>query len=411
MNTKKKKTLLGAFVALTMLATGVLMTLPVISYLFPSMNVGQTTEGGPVVKAHQRLLLSDETVEYGLFSEEKYKVIKLWMTVELDLKELTMKMLEIMVSLNLNENNADLMNELRKAGLTTREARRIVDHLASCVPICYRWDARPETFEGDRSRYTYGEIESRLFGTTMIAMKPKDGWDRCEVSTLKNWDRCVMASENLQNEGMQVHKDMGTATNYILALGNTLGAQSSMLVIGHGIGSLPFVLQKSFPEVRIDSVDIDETVFEIAEKWFCYHKKMDESKVKKITYDGIEYMKELLRGEREDMYDVIYIDAEDDCELLPFFQGEGFFKLVDELWELWNEEKPRTRMLVINAFISGGPEIIDTPTYQNAVRVFDEDAVTVHSELVFSDILSVRMVAPGCKVPSDALLADLINFH
>lgn len=144
------------------------MTLSLISYLFPSMNAGQTTKEGLGVKAHQRLLVSDEMIKYGLFSEKKYKIINLWMTVGLDLKDLEMEMLKGMVGLRLNEDNADLVSELRKAGLTGREARRIVNHLTTCVPICYRWNASAETFEGYLSRYTYGEIESHRFCTPCV---------------------------------------------------------------------------------------------------------------------------------------------------------------------------------------------------------------------------------------------------
>lgn len=77
-----------------------------------------------------------------------------------------------------------------------------------------------------------------------------------------------------------------------------------ILVIGLGGGSLPRLMQKLFPSARIDSVEIDPAVIEVAEKYFDFEARPDDNV---IARDGRVYVRRaLLRGQT---YDFILLDA------------------------------------------------------------------------------------------------------
>lgn len=77
-----------------------------------------------------------------------------------------------------------------------------------------------------------------------------------------------------------------------------------ILVIGLGGGSLPRLMQKLFPEARIDSVEIDPAVIEVAEKYFAFETRPGDTVVAR---DGRVFVRRaLLRGQT---YDFILLDA------------------------------------------------------------------------------------------------------
>ena len=401
MNEKKKKRLVGACVVMTAFVMVVVMALEAIGCLFPSLEVEQVAEGGAGSKAHQRLLLGvlteEEMKEYRRLPEEKRKVVHIWMNAGFKRMELTDAMLEKMAGLNLKADNQNLSDELKKhlgpLGWKQRQIRRIVAYLSEvsqpCVPICFREDAdvRKEKFarkfeEGYEAMYAL--MESVAFqDATFVATKGNaDSDTRCYLSIYQCWGRPV-ASATRENEGVSYANDMVRATTDLRDLDNDLGAESRMLIIGHGIGYLPFQLQKEFPQVHIDSVDIDQAVFKIADEWFCYHKMMaDNLRIEQIVADGIQFFEELKTGKKE--YDVIHLDVFESGRILPYFEDEQFFRCVDGLWKLWNDVVDRPRMLVINGDHEDGREISKTTVYRNALEVFDPDRVKVHSYTIFS---------------------------
>ena len=77
-----------------------------------------------------------------------------------------------------------------------------------------------------------------------------------------------------------------------------------ILVIGLGGGSLPRLMQKLFPESRIDSVEIDPAVVEVAKAYFDFQPRAGD---RVIERDGRVFVRRaLLSGER---YDFILLDA------------------------------------------------------------------------------------------------------
>lgn len=77
-----------------------------------------------------------------------------------------------------------------------------------------------------------------------------------------------------------------------------------ILVIGLGGGSLPRLMQKLFPDARIDSVEIDPAVIDVAREYFDFEVRPGDSVVAR---DGRVFVRRaLLTGQR---YDFVLLDA------------------------------------------------------------------------------------------------------
>ncbi|MDR3220734.1 MAG: fused MFS/spermidine synthase [Candidatus Accumulibacter sp.] len=75
----------------------------------------------------------------------------------------------------------------------------------------------------------------------------------------------------------------------------------SILVIGGGAMTLPAYLARKYPETRVDVVDIDPGLVEIARKYFAYD---DPANVNFIANDGRAYVQQT--GQK---YDIVLVDA------------------------------------------------------------------------------------------------------
>jgi spermidine synthase len=74
-----------------------------------------------------------------------------------------------------------------------------------------------------------------------------------------------------------------------------------VLVVGLGAGSIPGFLHKHYPKTRIDAVEIDPVVVEVARQFFGFSE--DET-LKAYVQDGRQFIEE-----RPNVYDIIFLDA------------------------------------------------------------------------------------------------------
>jgi spermidine synthase len=81
---------------------------------------------------------------------------------------------------------------------------------------------------------------------------------------------------------------------------------SSVLIIGLGGGTIPRALKQVIPNVRIDVVEIDPAVIDVAKKQFGF---VEDARVRAIAADGRVFVKRALREQRH--YDLIMLDAFD----------------------------------------------------------------------------------------------------
>jgi len=93
-----------------------------------------------------------------------------------------------------------------------------------------------------------------------------------------------------------------------------------ILFVGLGGGSIPRVMGKHYPDSRIDIVEIDPDVTEVAKKFFFFEPT---PKMKVIVMDGRRF----LRSSREE-YDLIFLDAYDDRSIPFHLTTKEFFETV-----------------------------------------------------------------------------------
>lgn len=74
-----------------------------------------------------------------------------------------------------------------------------------------------------------------------------------------------------------------------------------VLVVGLGGGTIPSFLHKHYPQTRIDVVDIDPVVVEVAKQFFGFR---EDATLKAHVQDGRQFIEERLNA-----YDVIFLDA------------------------------------------------------------------------------------------------------
>lgn len=68
----------------------------------------------------------------------------------------------------------------------------------------------------------------------------------------------------------------------------------TLLVVGLGGGSLPLFVHDHFPESRVDAVEIDPSMLEVATQWFGFSQS---DRMKVHIADGLDYITSLAGGE------------------------------------------------------------------------------------------------------------------
>ena len=272
---------------------------------------------------------------------------------------------------------------------------------AECVPICFRKDSHSILEITDHRRlFIHAEIESVAFeGTVLIAYSDTlEDYGNCDLADIDHYKTSRFGGSNRQNEGAEYAQTMNRAAKEILGqhpddepLGKLTEVsdynehQLNFVTIAYGLGNLAYLNRETFPNAVIDAIDIDEALFTISREWFCWDTMMIENRnLNLMTYDGIQYMLELQEDPSMKQYDVINIDAYNSSNIVPFFESEEFFRLVQDLWNNWDESNRTTRVLVMNAYYKGNIPMTNTTAYRNAIKVFGVDKVKKHSTVVFS---------------------------
>lgn len=68
----------------------------------------------------------------------------------------------------------------------------------------------------------------------------------------------------------------------------------ALLVVGLGGGSLPLFVHDHFPKSRVDAVEIDPSMLEVATRWFGFSQS---DRMKVHIADGLAYITSLAGGE------------------------------------------------------------------------------------------------------------------
>lgn len=155
----------------------------------------------------------------------------------------------------------------------------------------------------------------------------------------------------------------------------------SVLIIGLGGGTIPRALQEVIPNARIDVVEIDPAVVNVARRYFDMGQN---SKLNVIEADGRVHVKRALRGQQR--YDLIMLDAFDHEYIPEHLLTQEFLQEVKSLLT-------PTGVLAANTFSSS--------------RLYDHESATYAS--VFPQFFNLKrenrvIIASNGSLPDDAYL-------
>ncbi|XP_005374908.1 PREDICTED: methyltransferase-like protein 13 isoform X2 [Chinchilla lanigera] len=108
----------------------------------------------------------------------------------------------------------------------------------------------------------------------------------------------------------------------------------ALLVVGLGGGSLPLFVHDHFPKSRVDAVEIDPCMLEVATQWFGFSQS---DRMKVHIADGLDYVTRLAGGEARTHYDVIMFDVDSKDPTLgmscppPAFVDQPFLQKVKSI--------------------------------------------------------------------------------
>lgn len=163
----------------------------------------------------------------------------------------------------------------------------------------------------------------------------------------------------------------------------------SILIIGLGGGTLPRALTQLLPGARIDVVEIDPAVVEVAEEYFGFEEGRN---VDAIEADGRVFVKRAMREGRR--YDLIMLDAFDHEYIPEHLLTREFLQEVKSLL-------PPNGVLAANTFSSS--------------RLYDHESVTYAS--VFPEFYNLKrdnrvIIAVNGPLPTqDVLRANAERFE
>ncbi|MBF0340773.1 MAG: fused MFS/spermidine synthase [Magnetococcales bacterium] len=126
---------------------------------------------------------------------------------------------------------------------------------------------------------------------------------------------------------------------------------TSILVIGLGGGTVTDTLQKIYPEILIDSVEIDPAVIRVAQKYFAF---VPGKNTHVFAEDGRVFVKHLLRQKRK--YDLVILDAFDHISVPEHMTTREFLQEIKGLLEPGG-------VLAANTFSSGRLYDAESATY------------------------------------------------
>ncbi len=146
---------------------------------------------------------------------------------------------------------------------------------------------------------------------------------------------------------------------------------SDILLIGEGGGSLPKTIQKHFPDIKLDIVEIDPEVDKVAQKYFLF-KPSKNTKV--FTIDGRMFVKKSAKK-----YDIVMLDAFRGGYIPYHLLTKEFFTEVREIL------KPGG-FVISNTFNSSKIRDMETNTYFSVFKnIYELIATGSGNRILFAD--------------------------
>ncbi|MFC1495161.1 spermidine synthase [Thermodesulfobacteriota bacterium] len=102
----------------------------------------------------------------------------------------------------------------------------------------------------------------------------------------------------------------------------------SILIIGLGGGAIPRAFNRYFPETKIDVVDIDPDVLDVAEKYFLFKAGKN---INTHISDGRIFVEDIINRNLPVKYDMIILDAFDSSSIPGHLLSKEFLELIAQI--------------------------------------------------------------------------------
>jgi spermidine synthase len=180
----------------------------------------------------------------------------------------------------------------------------------------------------------------------------------------------------------------------------------SALVIGLGGGTIPSFLRKRFPDMRIDAVDIDPGVVDVAKSHFGFR---EDSKMRAHVEDGRRFVERT-----KERYDLIFLDGFGTDSVPPHLTTREFLQGVRRILtprgvtigNIWGRESNRLYDSMVKTYRSVYDDvlIVDVPASGNKLLV----ALPRKTEQTTAELLTrARTVASDLSLRHD--IAELVE--
>lgn len=159
--------------------------------------------------------------------------------------------------------------------------------------------------------------------------RPADASEDVPLAPAQSIDKSYLCCEH--------HKAMIAGLALLRNPEQLLETPLALLVVGLGGGSLPLFVHDHFPKSRVDAVEIDPSMLEVATRWFGFSQS---DRMKVHIADGLAYITSLAGGEARAHYDVIMFDVDSKDPTLgmscppPAFVDQLFLQKVKSILSL-----------------------------------------------------------------------------
>jgi spermidine synthase len=231
------------------------------------------------------------------------------------------------------------------------------------------------------------------------------------------------ARQSVVKPGDPEHLELRYAQVLPIALAFVDRPQSA-LVIGLGGGTIPSFLRKTHPDMKIDAVDIDPVVVEVAKSHFGFR---EDERLRAHVADGREFVERT-----QDRYDLVFLDGFGSDSVPPHLTTREFLSAVKQVLtprgvvvgNLWGRDANRLYdsmvktyrdvyegIYVVDVVGSGNKILIASPAkyaLTQAELVRRAHAVTRRLRLRhdIGEVAEQHMRAPGIDGESGRVLTD-----
>lgn len=140
--------------------------------------------------------------------------------------------------------------------------------------------------------------------TEKLVYDGDSAYARLQVVDVAGGARLLLTDHTGAQSGMYPDNPNEPAFGYIrrfLEVPEVTGAPKRVLLIGGGAYTLPHLILNQYPEAKVDVVEIDPKLDELAERFFGFRP---DPRVRIIHQDGRTFL-----NANQEVYDVIYMDA------------------------------------------------------------------------------------------------------